>query len=645
MATLGLKSGRGRLTLGSSADNDHVVEHPLVSPRHAQLLRRGGATFVEDLGTRVGTWINGQRLEASRAVGPGDQIQIGPSTLAVTSAGDVVVEDLRLSARIDVQGLGYDLRRGGQVRPLLRDISFTILPGELVALMGPAGAGKTTLIENMNGAMTPTAGRVLVNGVDVHRNVDALRGHIGYVPQEDLVHRKLTVYEACWYSAKMRLRDTSDTEIDRRISETLAKLDILHIADRTIGGPEARVLSGGQRKRLNLAMELVTDPAILFLDEPTSGLSSSDASGVMRALRDLGDAGRTIIVTIHQPSREVYEMMDDVVLLGVGGRLTYFGPVREAYKCFHSAPNPDDLFEKMAPTNAGEAHWEGLEKHFRETKWHREHVIERGCSAANQITTPRPRATRAPGLSQFLLLLERLSKLYSRDLGWLVGAAIGAPLLMAFLTGQLGGTEDRRTLLFVAVLLAYFFGIFPAIEMIQSEMTLYRRERMVNLKIPSYVLSKVLFLTIFGGLQSASIATILIWQEGVDVALHEAIFVLVSVQLCGATTGLLISTVSRTNKVAMMLMLACVILMIAFSGFVVSLPGLRDDGTAWLLSVSPMRWGLGALMDVVRDVPLSQVKHLGFEREIWWLNVIVNAALAAVAVGATMLVLRARDRD
>lgn len=644
MSKLELKLPKVRLSIGRAPGNDHVIEHPLVAGAHAQLLRRGTSVVLRDLGSMTGTFVNGTRIAAAVFVRPGDLIQIGPAQLELTEGGEVEAEDLRLSARLDVVGLCYDVGRPPRTHRLLREVSFSILPGELVALMGPAGAGKTTLIENVNGYLQPTAGRVLINGVDLHRSFDSLRGHIGYVPQEDIVHRKLTVYEACYFTAQMRMKWTDEALIEQRIAAVLAKLDILHLANRTIGSPEARVLSGGQRKRLNLAMEMVTDPALLFLDEPTSGLSSADALGVMRALSELKEAGRTIIVTIHQPSREIYEMMDNVVLLGAGGRLVYYGPVAGAYDHFRSAPNPDALFEKLSSRTTSDDDWKVAEAEYRETEWYREYVAERATGLeGDPRPAPRPRATREVGIGQLWLLLERLSKLYTRDVGWLIGALLGAPALMLFLTGQLSGESNRHTLLFVAALLAYFFGIFPAIEMIQSEMTIFRRERMVNLKLPSYLASKLVFLGVFGLLQALSISAILVWYEGAELALHRSVLILASVQLCGAATGLFVSTISRTNKVAMMLMLACVIIMIAFSGFVVSLPALRDDGRAWLLAISPMRWGLGALMEVTTDVPYHELKHLGFDRESWVLNLFVNLALAALPAAVTLFVLRLRD--
>ncbi|MDD5309113.1 MAG: ATP-binding cassette domain-containing protein [Deltaproteobacteria bacterium] len=645
MPTELLKPPKGRLTIGRAADNDHVIDHPMVSKHHARLTLKSEGYLLEDLGSGNGTFVNGERLEAPRILRPDDTFQVGPARMRIGVDGQVASDDLRLSARIEVQGVTYDIPKGSKTLRLLRNVSFTIEPGEFVALMGPAGAGKTTLMENMNGNMTPTAGRVLVNGLDLHRDYDAMRGHIGYVPQDDIVHRKLTVYEACYYTAKMRMKGVPEQELHDRVVKVLTDLDIAHRANTVIGGPEARVLSGGQRKRVNLAMELVTDPAILFLDEPTSGLSSSDAKSVMKVLKDLADKGRTIVLTIHQPSREVYEMMHNVLILGVGGRLIYYGPVRDSYARFETAPNPDAVFEKLTPKDMVEADWDRMEEQYRGTPWYRKFVLERSAdSPESKVRPPRARVTRAFGLSQFALLFERQAKLYTRDLGWLIGAVVGAPVLMFFLSSLVDETKTRHVLLFIVALLAFFFGIFPAIEMIHSERTIYDRERMVNLKIPSYILSKVAFLFAFGLWQAFTLTAILVWWVGADGPFTPCFLAALSVQLGGASAGLFFSTVAKSSKLALLLMLGWLVLMIAFSGFVVRLPDLRETGTGWILAPSSMRWGMGALMELVKDVPIAKMEFFGFKDEVWTLNVVVNLALSVLPIGAAVLILKLRDR-
>ena len=225
-----------------------------------------------------------------------------------------------------------DRDRKGAMKTLLDHVSFKALPGDMIALMGPSGAGKTTLLLTLNGYLPPSAGQVRINGEDLYVIYDALRGSIGYVPQDDIVHPELTVFEAVKYSARFRLPpDYSEDEIDRRVEETLRDLGLEAVQNLQIGKPEAKVLSGGQRKRVNIAMELVTDPVILFLDEPTSGLAADDTTALINLLHDLTKkTGKTIIMTIHQPAKDEFEKFNLCFIMGYGGIPTYFGPTGDA---------------------------------------------------------------------------------------------------------------------------------------------------------------------------------------------------------------------------------------------------------------------------------------------------------------------------
>ena len=246
------------------------------------------------------------------------------------------------------------------MKTLLDHVSFKALPGDMIALMGPSGAGKTTLLLTLNGYLPPTSGQVRINGEDLYLIYDALRGSIGYVPQDDIVHPELTVFEAVRYSAKFRLPpDYSEEEINRRVEETLRDLGLEAVQNLMIGKPEAKVLSGGQRKRVNIAMELVTDPVILFLDEPTSGLAADDTTALINLLHDLTrKTGKTIVMTIHQPAKDEFEKFNLCFIMGYGGIPTYYGPTGDSsYGFFRSiterlgqprhVDNPRDMFDML----------------------------------------------------------------------------------------------------------------------------------------------------------------------------------------------------------------------------------------------------------------------------------------------------------
>ncbi len=341
------------ITIGRTPDNQIVVPHPQVSARHAVIVKAGNDLFLEDKGSANGTFVRGERIAANQRVpvANGERIFIGPMPVVLNITGSqvgVVVEDshAQWAGKPTYEIEGWDLflevpdrDTKGAMKTLLDHVSFKALPGDMIALMGPSGAGKTTLLLTLNGYLPPTSGQVRINGEDLYSIYDALRGSIGYVPQDDIVHPELTVFEAVKYSAKFRLPpDYSEEEIDQRVWQTLRDLGLDSLANLEIGKPEKKVLSGGQRKRVNIALELVTDPVILFLDEPTSGLAADDTTALITLLSDLTKAtGKTIIMTIHQPAKDEFEKFNVCFIMGYGGIPTYFGPTGESsYRFFGS---------------------------------------------------------------------------------------------------------------------------------------------------------------------------------------------------------------------------------------------------------------------------------------------------------------------
>ena len=302
---------------------DIVLPYPQVSGRHTSVMKApdGVNLLVGDLGSTNGTYINGQRLApgAPITVPPKTRVFIGPYPVIVDLVGNSVsayveqqpnqqFESANLVAieALDILLKVPDRENKAKDKILLNHVTFKAQPGDLIALMGPSGAGKTTLLTVLNGYLRPTSGEVRVNGENLYAIYDALRGSIGYVPQDDIVHPELTVKEAITYSAKFRLpSDYSAEEIEKRVEQTIKDLGLEPVKNLQIGKPEKKVLSGGQRKRVNIALELVTDPALMFLDEPTSGLAADDTVALIDLLSNLAKRyGKTIIVTIHQPARE-----------------------------------------------------------------------------------------------------------------------------------------------------------------------------------------------------------------------------------------------------------------------------------------------------------------------------------------------------
>lgn len=359
------------VTIGRTPDNKIVVPHPQVSSKHAVLMKQGNEFFLEDKGSANGTFVRGQRLAPGQRVPVqhNEKIFIGPMPVLLHLAGQqlgLAVEDQQASwagkPLYDIEAWDLSLEvpdrdDKSKMKVLLDRVSFKANPGDMIALMGPSGAGKTTLLMTLNGYLPPSSGQVRINGEDLYAIYDALRGSIGYVPQDDIVHPELTVFEAVKYSARFRLPpDYSEAEIDQRVEQTLKDLGLDSLKNLEIGKPEKKVLSGGQRKRVNIALELVTDPVILFLDEPTSGLAADDTTALITLLSELTKkTGKTIIMTIHQPAKDEYEKFNLTFIMGYGGIPTYYGPTGEpSYRFFANLiERPNSPFAALAPQHAG----------------------------------------------------------------------------------------------------------------------------------------------------------------------------------------------------------------------------------------------------------------------------------------------------
>ena len=332
---------RDTLTIGRDPQADHPVDHPMVSWHHARIQRTPQGVEVEDLGSLNGTFVDGVRLTRKVRLLPGQEVGVGGARFQLLESG--ALQRRNYEGNVSIQAVGVTVNAPGGAR-LLDPVSLTVYPSELVALMGPAGAGKTTFLKALNGYTPPAQGKVLFNGADLYRSYDLFRQQMGYVPQDDIVHSELTVREALYFSARLRT-DLTDGEIDARIDAILDGLGILDKKLSLIGSPERKVLSGGQRKRVNIALELISDTPVLFLDEPTSGLSSYDAAGVIEMLKQLSRAGKTIVATIHQPSIDVFRKFDNLIMIsrdsGGCGSLVFFGPAYpDSIRFFHDSKPP-----------------------------------------------------------------------------------------------------------------------------------------------------------------------------------------------------------------------------------------------------------------------------------------------------------------
>lgn len=401
----------------------------------------------------------------------------------------------------------------------MHDLSFNLHNGELLAIMGGSGTGKTTLLSLLNGSIKPQGGSITINGHDISE--PAAKDLIGFVPQDDLLIEELTVYQNLWYTAKLCFEGMSAEDIDKRVMKTLKDLGLDAAKDLKAGSAINKYISGGQRKRLNIALELIREPAVLFLDEPTSGLSSADTEKVINLLKELTFKGKLIIVNIHQPSSDVYKLFDRLWLLDKGGYPVFDGNPIDAITYFKKAANYADAETSACPTcgnvnpeivlniidekalsNTGEP---SDERKTTPQEWHEIYLENREKMEAPAVSDVPPSDQRKPGkLKQFAIFLRRNIKTKITNIQYLCITLLVAPVLAiicAFLTRYappegytVMNNKNLVSYFFMAVIVATFIGMSGSAEEIIKDRALLKRERFLNLSYGSYIWSKIVYM-------------------------------------------------------------------------------------------------------------------------------------------------------
>ncbi len=619
-----------QMVIGRGPECDQVLDYAMISQKHARIFRNGPAMFVQDLGSANGTFVNGVRIYRATQIATGDLIGLGSYEFRLTDQGTFEKRDYRGNVTIEASHVCVEVPG----KKLLNDISLTIYPTEFVGLMGPSGAGKTTLMNALNGYTRPNSGTVVFNGQDLYENYAQFAHHLGYVPQDDIIHRDLTVGQALYYTAKLRLPpDMLDSEIRERIRKVVSQLGLEGTEKVLIGSPEKKGISGGQRKRVNLAMELLTDPSVLFLDEPTSGLSSEDALMVMKVLRELADSGKAILLTIHQPSLEAYRLMDNLVLVGKDqnspkpGELVYYGPAYPDAVTFFNPegvpnlkpgldPSPDEVLRGFAKKKA--EHWTQA---YQKSPYHKNFVADRvGKTAPSHTGKPRlAEVPRVAGFHQWAILVQRYLTIKSKDF-WNTAILLAQAPIVAILVVLVFGDDVAQDVtdeswgevaqrlpvtIFLMGLSALWFGCSNAVREIVGEWAIYHRERMVNLKIPSYVISKLAVLCGLCIVQCLTLLIIVSWGCKLEGNSIVAFLLLLLVSSVGIAIGLLLSSVAKTSEVAIALLPIILLPMVILGGVMQPIHNMNSL-MGGLAQMAPSRWVFETmLLNEVDDRPLS----------------------------------------
>ncbi len=557
---------RPYISVGRGADNDIVLDSLQISVHHARFIKDQDSVLLEEQGSTNGVYINSKRLSGGRRrVEQADVVQIGPFFLQADSNAGVAVYDTRTKTRIDVVDINKIIgQSAGKSQKLLDAVNLSIKPNQFVGLLGSSGAGKSTLMNVLAGMSSPSTGKVLINDLDLYGNLDSLKHLIGYVPQDDIIHRELTVYRTLLYVARLRLsRDVSSDEVDHIIDEVLELTGLTERRDV----PVSR-LSGGQRKRVSIAVELITKPSLIFLDEPTSGLDPATEEKIMKLFRRITESGRTVVLTTHNTIN--VRLFDKIVVL-MHGHVVFYGEPQEALAHF-KVSDFNDLYEVLqAPDESWKQRYEDSELYRNNVELPLQQV--KADSRSHEVA--RRRLKIADGLRQWTTLTRRYLEILLRDRGALLVLFAQAPViaLLTYLVIDAKATRDFPY--FMLALVGTWFGASVSVREIVRERAVYNRERMFNLQLVPYVASKITVLTGVVALQCFLLfATLkglhyghLTYLPGAFGGLPHLLAMILT-GVVGVTLGLFVSAVVRSSQTATGLVPLLLIPQILFSGLI-----------------------------------------------------------------------------
>ena len=506
----------------------------------------------------------------------------------------------------------------------MHNFSFTLYSGQLVAIMGGSGVGKSTLLSLLNGNLKPQEGDILLNGHPISDT--EVQKLIGFVPQDDLLIEELTVYQNLWYTARLCFDGMGPEEMDSRVMSVLTDLGLAAVKDLKVGSPLNKTISGGQRKRLNIALELIREPSVLFLDEPTSGLSSSDSEKVINLLKEQTFKGRLIVVNIHQPSSDIYKLFDRLWLLDKGGYPVYDGNPIEAVTYFKQAVhyadadtsmcdvcgnvNPEIVLNIIESKSLDDSGRLTDERKINPQEWHRRYLDSRDLRDEIRNDAVPPTRQRKPNaFKQFLIFLQRNVRTKITNTQYLLISLLEAPLLacvVSLLTRYAPETgytlmENKNlvSFFFMAVIVAIFMGMSVSAEEIFKDKALLKRERFLRLSHSSYITSKIIYLAVLSLIQTLLFILVGHAVMGIHGMLGIWWIILFAAAFLANLTGLVLSQ-SLNSIVAIYITIPLLLIpQILLCGLVVKFddltPNSKTGNVPVIGEVIPSRWAFEAL--------------------------------------------------
>lgn len=650
------------MRIGRALENELVVSDLQVSRHHAEFHAAPDGRFeIRDLGSHNGTYVNGQPLSKSGSalIGANDIVGVGHSTFRLV--GD------RLEEFVDTGEVSFAARHltvtvdGG--KQILKDVSFGVPEKSLIGVIGPSGSGKSTLLKALTGYRPANQGDVLYDNRNLYKQFAELRQRIGLVPQDDILHKELTVTRALTYAAKLRFpADTTQAERQARIHEVLAELKLDIHKDKKVTS-----LSGGQRKRVSVALELLTKPSLIFLDEPTSGLDPGMDRDVMQLLRGLADDGRTVLVVTHSVAE--LAICDKLLVMAPGGSVAYFGPPEEALN-FFGYTTWADVFSAFE--NYRDYDWAGR---WRGSQHYQMYAADIDAVAAQPVHMPPHQQMRPPKpqgwLTQLWTLMRRYVSVIASDKGFM-GLMVILPAVLGIVSVVIPAdfglappkppsrfNGDAGTIMLILVIGMTFSAAANSVRELIKERVIYERERATGLSRSAYLMSKVIVLGVITAIQGVIIcgigfATRDLPAEGL--IMPPAVELCVTIIALGFTSmmfGLVISSLVKTSEKTMPLLVMFAIVQVVFTGILFQVygsPGLEQF--AWLM---PSRWaiaGAGSTLDLAHLMPPWDQKNPTDLDPLWehtagqWgMNIAVLLVLGIICGVAVARLLRRHEPE
>lgn len=596
-----------KVTIGRDSNNDIVLKHPGVSRMHAVIKKEGNRFTIYDNNSMNGVIVNGLKLDRSRVLEEKDVISILGSTLIFTN-GMIIYKNSARGISIEVNNVNKYV--GKNKKKILDRVTCNIESNEFVAIIGGSGAGKSTLMNAINGYDAKIQGTIKYNGMDLRKNFSELKNLIGFVPQEDIIYENLTLRKMLYYTAKLKMpKDMSKKEINDRINQVLQMVELTEHQNTYI-----RKMSGGQKKRASIAVEMLADPSVFFLDEPTSGLDPGTEQKLMVTLNRLSKTqGKTIIMVTH--TTQSLQLCDKVIFMGRDGRLCFAGTTEQAKMFFDT----DDLVNIYNMITDDSLFWAD--------QW-------RNCSMPAGMEQPRSEETnianeikkrkKGSSIGQLPVLISRYVELICNDiqrLGLLFVQPIAIALLLSLVAadGVFEIYNDTQSILFALSCAAIWIGLFNSIQEICKERSILKREYMGNLKLPFYTLSKFLVQTLIGLIQALLMSLLFVLligkpEEGIlmnNAFLEIMVTVWITIEASMAL-GFIISAIVKSGDKAMTMAPFVLIVQLLFSGILFKL----DGAGKYIAYATISKWSVESLCSSanLNDLPMK-VQIPGAERE------------------------------